>query len=207
VVVDYRKYRYMEMNLTQRKKALLEKIPDIQKTLDMVKFLKARRDGKVQESEELDGEEEIGLQKVTFELNDTLFAEAEIENSDVVYLWLGAKVMLSYTHDQAIALLTQKLAAANQSLVNGIEDLEYLTEQSWKLISRAASTGMSGDAGLLVQPSHRYFSHYHGVTSMTSKSSSNESCLTVEADRRLSQPLAALDLLHATVEGPFMGPI
>ena len=40
---DVRKYRYMEVNLQQRKKGLLEKIPDIQKTLDMVEFLKKRR--------------------------------------------------------------------------------------------------------------------------------------------------------------------
>lgn len=33
----------MEMNLTQRKKGLLEKIPDIQKTLDTVDFLKKKK--------------------------------------------------------------------------------------------------------------------------------------------------------------------
>jgi hypothetical protein len=37
------KYRYMELNLQQRKKGLLEKIPDIQKTLSMVSFLRDRR--------------------------------------------------------------------------------------------------------------------------------------------------------------------
>ncbi|KAG8846569.1 hypothetical protein FRB96_001973 [Tulasnella sp. 330] len=159
------KYRYMEMNLTQRKKGLLEKIPDIQKTLDMVEFLKRKRDGKQTSEDDLDEEEGDGdgegdgdkkkPQTVTFELNDTLFAEAEIDrSSDVVYLWLGvstllpipqpldvlesmdsakfpmqAKVMLSYTHDQAITLLSQKLDGAKRSLGNTVEDLEYLTEQ------------------------------------------------------------------------------
>ncbi|KAG9034024.1 hypothetical protein FRB95_013895 [Tulasnella sp. JGI-2019a] len=134
------KYRYMEMNLTQRKKGLLEKIPDIQKTLDMVEFLKKRREGKQKAKDSSDDDdegdvnddemEEKKAQTVTFELNDTLFAEAEIDHSsDVVYLWLGAKVMLSYTHDQAIALLSQKLEAAKKSLANAVEDLEYLTEQ------------------------------------------------------------------------------
>lgn len=37
--------------------------------------------------------------------------------------------MLSYTHDQAIALLSQKLDTAKRSLGNAVEDLEYLTEQ------------------------------------------------------------------------------
>ena len=37
------KYRYMDGNLGQRKKSLEDKIPDIQKTLDMVEFLQERR--------------------------------------------------------------------------------------------------------------------------------------------------------------------
>lgn len=28
----------------------------------------------------------------TFELNDTLYAQAELEESDVVYLWLGVRL-------------------------------------------------------------------------------------------------------------------
>ncbi len=35
-----------------------------------------------------DGDKETSL-KMTFELNDTLYAEAELENTDEVYLWLG----------------------------------------------------------------------------------------------------------------------
>jgi len=38
-----RKYQYMETNLKQRKKGLLTKIPDIEKTLAMAKFLRDRR--------------------------------------------------------------------------------------------------------------------------------------------------------------------
>ena len=30
--------------------------------------------------------------KMTFELNDTLYAEAELENTDTVYLWLGVNM-------------------------------------------------------------------------------------------------------------------
>ena len=37
------KYRYMDGNLGQRKKSLEDKIPNIQKTLDMVVFLQERR--------------------------------------------------------------------------------------------------------------------------------------------------------------------
>ena len=38
-----RKYRYMDANLTQRRKGLEDKIPDIRKTLNMVEFLQERR--------------------------------------------------------------------------------------------------------------------------------------------------------------------
>ena len=38
-----RKYRYMDSNLTQRRRGLEEKIPDIKKTLSMVEFLRDRR--------------------------------------------------------------------------------------------------------------------------------------------------------------------
>ncbi|KAF9484769.1 Prefoldin subunit 3 [Pholiota conissans] len=130
------KYRYMDSNLTQRRASLEEKIPDIRKTLDMVEYLQERREGKSKASEDEDDlddlEEEDGpkkLLKTTFELNDTLYAEAELEETDTVYLWLGANVMLSYKIPAAVALLKSKLDVAQTSLNNTIEDLEFLREQ------------------------------------------------------------------------------
>lgn len=66
----------MEVNTQRRATGLQDKIPDIQKTLETVRFLQKRPD----DAEPLDG---------TFELNDTLFAKARIPKSDEVYLWLG----------------------------------------------------------------------------------------------------------------------
>lgn len=43
ILTSASKYQYMELNLQQRKKGLLTKIPDIEKTLAMVKFLRDRR--------------------------------------------------------------------------------------------------------------------------------------------------------------------
>jgi len=40
-----------------------------------------------------------------------------------------ANVMLSYTQDEAIELLSSKLSAAKQNLTNTVEDLEFLREQ------------------------------------------------------------------------------
>ncbi|KAK7460648.1 hypothetical protein VKT23_009365 [Stygiomarasmius scandens] len=133
------KYRYMDANLAQRRAGLEEKIPDIKKTLSMVEFLRDRREGKSSKSEDEDDleddleDEEEGSQpkslKTTFELNDTLYAEAELEDTDTVYLWLGANVMLSYKIPTAVELLKSKLEGAEASLTGVIEDLEFLREQ------------------------------------------------------------------------------
>lgn len=65
----------------------------------------------------------------TFELNDTLFARAVIPPTQEVYLWLGANVMLAYPIVDAEDLLGSKLAAAQQTLTNCREDLDFLREQ------------------------------------------------------------------------------
>ncbi|KLO16508.1 Prefoldin, subunit 3 [Schizopora paradoxa] len=130
------KYRYMENNLNQRRSGLEEKIPDIKKTLAMVEFLQERRDAKAGGSSSVDdddleddGDSSSKSIKATFELNDTLYAEAELEDTDSVYLWLGANVMLSYKLPEAIELLRSKLAMAEKNLSSLVDDLEYLKEQ------------------------------------------------------------------------------
>ncbi|KAK4250025.1 Prefoldin subunit-domain-containing protein [Corynascus novoguineensis] len=110
------KYQFMEQNLQRRVAGLKDKMPDIQKTLETVRFLKLRTG----ESDPIE---------TTFELNDTLHAKAEIPPTDEVYLWLGANVMLSYPIDEAETLLESKLQAAKHSLSNCAEDLDFLREQ------------------------------------------------------------------------------
>lgn len=100
--------------MLQRKKNLSEKIPEIQKTLDMVSFLSSRT------------EESFDTQ---FELNDTLYAKANIDAPQSVYLWLGANVMLEYPLDEASTLLSGKLTTATKSLTSVEEDLLFLQEQ------------------------------------------------------------------------------
>ncbi|MCJ1332637.1 peptide chain release factor 1 [Thelotrema lepadinum] len=110
------KYQFMEVNTTRRSAGLKDKIPDIQQTLDMVRFLKTREP----DSEPLEA---------TFELNDTLYAKANIPYSDEVYLWLGANVMLAYPIEEAVELLESKLKTAQDNLENCEEDLDFLREQ------------------------------------------------------------------------------
>lgn len=69
--------------------------------------------------------------ETNFELNDTLYSRASISPTDMeeVYLWLGANVMLAYPLDEAETMLSEKLTAAEASLANCEEDLEFLREQ------------------------------------------------------------------------------
>ncbi|KAI4922251.1 peptide chain release factor 1 [Alternaria incomplexa] len=110
------KYQFMQQNTQRRAAGLKDKIPDIQKTLETVRFLKSRKD----DAEPLE---------TTFELNDTLYAKAEVPPTDEVYLWLGANVMLSYSIPEAEELLQSKLSTAKQSLGTCEEDLDFLREQ------------------------------------------------------------------------------
>lgn len=153
----------MEVNTQRRGTGLREKIPDIKKTLEMVRFLKLRKEvclycpfyratlewrwksyikrktdilffhAFVQSSPDADLE-------TNFELNDTLYSRASISPKDMeeVYLWLGANVMLAYPLDEAETMLAEKLTAAEASLANCEEDLEFLREQITVCISRMA---------------------------------------------------------------------
>jgi prefoldin subunit 5 len=66
----------MEVSRIKQLQRLRSSIPDMQKTLDTVKFLDSKKD----KDEDME---------TRFELNDTLFATASIPPTEEVYLWLG----------------------------------------------------------------------------------------------------------------------
>lgn len=108
-------YKFMEtskQNAVQQYKA---KIPDIQKSLEMVQFLKQKRD----ESQSI---------LTNYELNDTLYSRAVIEPTDKVCLWLGADVMMEYPIDEAVDLLAEKLKTVEENLEAAEEDFIFLRE-------------------------------------------------------------------------------
>ncbi|CUS08110.1 unnamed protein product [Tuber aestivum] len=132
------KYQFMEVNTQRRAGGLKDKIPDIQKTLDTVSFLKGRKflrtgrrkdEGSVNVNGWMDKQSSSKPFEATFELNDTLYARANIPATEEVYLWLGANVMLSYPIDEATTLLKGKLEAAKESLRNCEEDMDFLRQQ------------------------------------------------------------------------------
>lgn len=123
-------YKYMEESKKTALSNLETKIPDIQNTLTMCKFLKTKSE-KSQDVDELgeeDGEEMNKDIQIDYQLNDTIYATAEIpiENCKKVSLWLGANVMLEYPIDEAIEMLTERLEKTKQSKETTLEDLDFL---------------------------------------------------------------------------------
>eukprot|EP00668_Euglena_longa_P038244 GGOE01049239.1.p2 GENE.GGOE01049239.1~~GGOE01049239.1.p2 ORF type:complete len:223 (+),score=110.25 GGOE01049239.1:54-671(+) len=114
---QYSKYKLMDYKLGQNKASLKHKVPEIKKTLEMVKFLKAK----------VEAEEEI---QTHFGLSDTVFVEAIIKDKpQSVGVWLGANVMVEYTQAEAIELLTKNLETAQANLEKTVEDLAFLRDQ------------------------------------------------------------------------------
>eukprot|EP00978_Attheya_sp_CCMP212_P004440 scaffold9688_cov60-Attheya_sp.AAC.11 len=94
-----------------------EKIPEIEKSLALVTFLKQKKDN----------EENIVTR---YNLADTIYSKAEVDcKSGIVNLWLGANVMLEYTHEEAIDLLSSKEAIAKREFEEVTEDLAFTRNQ------------------------------------------------------------------------------
>lgn len=75
--------------------------------------------------------------KINFQLHDGLYLEGLVEKgNNTVALWLGSDIMVEYTYEEAIELLTANLKKAEYSVetyVNPLdqnEDLEFLKEQT-----------------------------------------------------------------------------
>ncbi|RKO97856.1 hypothetical protein CXG81DRAFT_15554 [Caulochytrium protostelioides] len=117
------KYKYMQTSLEGRKKSLESKLPEITKTLELVQFMNAKSQAATDQGA---SPEPLNTH---YELSDTLWANAKVDLTDKVNLWLGANVMLEYSLEEAEALLTTKRDAARTTLKQVDEDLEYLREQ------------------------------------------------------------------------------
>lgn len=113
---QHQKYRFMEMNLMQKKKRLKKQIPDIKSSLDVLKVIKERRDDQTTTSS-------------NFLLSDQVYMEAKIPPTDKICLWLGANVMLEYKIEEAEELLTRNLETAVKNLTQIDLDLDFLRDQ------------------------------------------------------------------------------
>lgn len=113
---QHQKYKFMELNLMSKKRRLKSQVPDIKSTLDIVKHMVAKQEN----NQPLETQ---------FLLSDQVYAKASIPPTNKVSLWLGANVMLEYSLEDAEALLTKNLSAANSALKQVGEDLDFLRDQ------------------------------------------------------------------------------
>ncbi|KIX06911.1 uncharacterized protein Z518_04887 [Rhinocladiella mackenziei CBS 650.93] len=136
------KYTFMQRNVERRAVGLKEKLPEMKRTLEVVRFIKKRRKIIAERKEKGADEDELDDKlegkkttpddiETTFSLQDTLYAKATIKPAEIgeVYLWLGANVMVAYPLDEAEELLQGKLDKAKGSLAAAEEDLEFLRIQ------------------------------------------------------------------------------
>lgn len=107
---QHSKYKFMEYNIIARKKRLNQQIPDLKKSLDMLKILK---------------KQESALNTEIL-LSEQVFVKAKINPTPTAYLWLGANVMLEYPLQEAEELLLQNLQSAIENLQCLEHDQEFL---------------------------------------------------------------------------------
>lgn len=100
----YQKYKFMEAQLLRGKESLKVKMPDIKKTLEIVRLLKDKAQEEEEERRQMDA---------NFLISDNIWARAKIPNdTGKVGLWLGANIMVEYTFEEALALLEKNLSNA-----------------------------------------------------------------------------------------------
>merc|ERR1711881_568054 len=66
-----------------------------------------------------------------FQLGNCLYANANIPTNEDsrVCLWLGANVMLEYTYDEALELLTNNFTQASETIESLDNDLDFIKDQ------------------------------------------------------------------------------
>ena len=109
------KYKFMEAQIVKNNEGLNVKIPDIEKCLETIEFL-----------EKKDKEKPVN---VDYMVSNNLWAKAEVNVPESVFLWLGANVMCEYKMDEAKALLNQNLLNAKNQIKKNNTDLEFIKDQ------------------------------------------------------------------------------
>ena len=109
------KYKFMEAQIVKNNEGLNVKIPDIEKCLETIEFL-----------EKKDKEKPVNID---YMVSNNLWAKAEVNVPESVFLWLGANVMCEYKMDEAKNLLNQNLLNAKNQIKKNNTDLEFIKDQ------------------------------------------------------------------------------
>lgn len=112
--------RLMESRLTARLDTLRAKEDELEESLRVVSWLQESRDMQVGES------------MTRYELCEGMYVKATVDTQSLhtVKLWLGAKVMVEYTLEEAVALLERNLETARESLTETKKSLESVRAET-----------------------------------------------------------------------------
>ena len=113
----FSKFKAYETNLSNKRLTYQQKLPEIEKTLALVTHLKSKH-------------EEGETITTQYNLCDTVYAKAKLDDSGTVNLWLGANVMLEYTYAEALEYLNAKEVDAKKEYKQVTEDLAFTRNQS-----------------------------------------------------------------------------
>lgn len=108
-------YKMVEQQLTHKRLRLMQKEPEIKKSLDALLVLMKRQE---------EGDETV----LDFVMADQIYAKARIAGADSVKLWLGANVMLEYPFEEARELLKTNLSNCRKNLETNQKDLDFMKD-------------------------------------------------------------------------------
>lgn len=106
------KYRFLEINLLQKRSRIRRQLPDFDKSIEVIKLLETKKEFNTH-----------------FLMSSQIYSRARIPPTETVWLWLGANVLLEYPLDEAKTLLTKNLTTSQSNLKQIEEDLEFLRDQ------------------------------------------------------------------------------
>ena len=109
------KYKFMEAQIVKSNEGLNVKVPDIEKCLETIEYLEKKEKDKPI--------------NVDYMVSNNLWAKAEVNIPDSVFLWLGANVMCEYKMDEAKSLLNQNLQNAKNQIKKNNNGLEFIKDQ------------------------------------------------------------------------------
>jgi prefoldin subunit 5 len=107
---------YAEENLKQ-------KIPELQKSIAAIQTLMVKQQQQQEDAKPI---------SIRYALSDNIYAKAQLVQTNapnVVYLWLGANVMLEYEYDEALIFLRNNHAKAERDLATISNDLSFVRDQ------------------------------------------------------------------------------
>ncbi|KAI0563909.1 Prefoldin [Gracilaria domingensis] len=114
------RYRFFEEKLVKSRDSLEEKVAEVRRALKAVQSLAERSSRAGENAKDIE---------THFELSDGIYAKARIPPTNKVCLWLGANVMVEYSHEEAKSLLAKNLANVEKSYDETCSDISYLRDQ------------------------------------------------------------------------------